>query len=104
MFEFPDDLKAAQARLELARAAHHAYLADLPKWTEPRPERTLPDGTVVPAEPGWNPDMHDQADRLIEAERQAAHAVWAHPFWKTLETGDIVDARTALKHLEPADA
>ncbi|MFB7476874.1 hypothetical protein [Kitasatospora sp. NPDC056184] len=40
---------------------------------------------------------------LEEAERQAAHAVWADEYWAGLSGGDRVAARSRLKHVgEPA--
>jgi hypothetical protein len=103
-FEFPDSLRAAQTALDDARAAYRAYRSALPKWAEPMAERTLPDGTAVPAEPGWTQEQRAEEKRLLEAERQAAHAVWAHDFWAEVPTGDVVDARNALKHVGPATA
>ncbi|MFD4661509.1 hypothetical protein ACFWP2_38535 [Kitasatospora sp. NPDC058444] len=42
--------------------------------------------------------------RLEEAERQAAHAVWADEFWAGLSGEDRVAARSRLKHTdEPAE-
>ncbi|MFF7459368.1 hypothetical protein [Kitasatospora sp. NPDC008115] len=48
--------------------------------------------------PCWRP-----AARLEEAERQAAHAVWADPYWSGLSGEDRVTARSRLHHTsEPA--
>lgn len=103
-FDFPDDLLAAQAVLDAARAAYGSYCGALPKWAEPMPERDLRGGATAAAEPGWSAEQRTEEARLLEAERQAAHAVWAHPFWASLSRGDVVDARTGLRHLPVAGA
>ncbi|WP_345695620.1 hypothetical protein [Kitasatospora terrestris] len=90
-FEFPEHLRAAQLALEEARAVHRAYREGLPVW----------DRTSEQVEDGWSEEQRAEEARLREAERVAAHLVWAHDFWKTVEVGDVVDARTALMHLEP---
>jgi hypothetical protein len=103
-FDYPADLQEAQRTLEAAQAERSAFLAAAPKWAEPLAERTLPDGTVAPAQPGWNEEQREQNRRLLTAEQDASQAVWAHPSWESLPAGDRVEARTGLKHPAPADA
>ncbi|MEV6210145.1 hypothetical protein [Kitasatospora sp. NPDC051914] len=95
-FDHPGDLREAQRALKAARDARSAFLALAPKWAEAVAERTLSDGTVVPAEPGWNEEQHQENRRLLTGEQEAALAVWAHPFRESLPAGDRVEARTNL--------
>ncbi|WP_431676019.1 hypothetical protein [Kitasatospora sp. KL5] len=84
-FDYPDDLQDAQRTLEVAQAARFAFLASAPKWVEPVAERILPDGTVVPAEPGWDEEQRRESHRLLAAEQEASLVVWAHPFWESVQ-------------------
>ncbi|MFJ7910658.1 hypothetical protein [Kitasatospora sp. NPDC096204] len=48
--------------------------------------------------------MLAESARLEEAERRAAHAVWADEYWVGLSGEDRVTARSRLKHAdEPAE-
>lgn len=97
--DFPADLVTAELRLRAARAAYSSYRAGLPKRTDPLPEVTLPDGTVVPSLPGWSEEDWARERELLEAERQLAEQIHGHPYWGTLEQGKLVARKTALKQV-----
>ncbi|MFJ6385915.1 hypothetical protein ACIQI7_38665 [Kitasatospora sp. NPDC092039] len=92
-FEYPDRLIEAQRALEAVQAERRAHLAALPAFT----------GDLEAAREGIAEEVLAESARLEEAERQAAHAVWADEFWAGLSGEDRVAARSRLKHVgEPA--
>ncbi len=97
-FEYPDRLIAAQQALEAVQAERRAHLAELPAFS----------GDLEAAREGIAEEVLAESARLEEAERQAAHAVWADEFWAGLSGEDRVAARSWLKHTgesaEPAAA
>ncbi|MEU1670438.1 hypothetical protein ABZ752_00200 [Streptomyces roseifaciens] len=102
-FDFPDDLREAQQQLHQARAELRAFLADpdLPwsvephdGWTDPQ-DRWYP--TQRPATTGWTEEQQQTAQALRARELELVIAVSGHPFWSTLDRGQVVAARMALK-------
>ncbi|MEU3559720.1 hypothetical protein [Kitasatospora sp. NPDC006786] len=91
-FEFTGQLRSAQRALAAARHERQAFLASLPRW----------DGDLAAAKQGLDDEQLAQSARLAEAERQAAHAVWADPYWKSLTGEDLVAARQQLGHIDDA--
>ncbi|WP_316521226.1 hypothetical protein [Kitasatospora brasiliensis] len=93
-FEFTDQLRSAQRALAAARQERQAFLASLPRW----------DGDLAAVKQGLGEEQMAQSARLAEAERQAAHTVWADPFWASLTGEDQVSARQQLSHIDDASA
>ncbi|MFF3457068.1 hypothetical protein ACFYXH_22650 [Streptomyces sp. NPDC002730] len=60
--------------------------------------------TSFPASPGWIKEQIDQYARLRRRLVRLSAAVITHPWWSGMPTGEQVDARMALKPLEPSDA
>ncbi|MFG3053604.1 hypothetical protein ACGFZP_22000 [Kitasatospora sp. NPDC048239] len=90
IFKYPDDLRAAQRALVVVRAERSAFFAVLPRWAD------LADGVGE----GLSDEQRAESGRLEEAERVAALAVYAHPFWAGLPA----EARTRLQHLDDESA
>ncbi|MFE7527644.1 hypothetical protein ACFU7Y_18285 [Kitasatospora sp. NPDC057542] len=72
------------------QAERHAYLAALPTWGS----------NLETVWQGMSEEQLAESARLAEAERQAAHAVWADGFWATLSGEDRVAARSQLQHVD----
>ncbi|MGW4893182.1 hypothetical protein ACWEQL_13085 [Kitasatospora sp. NPDC004240] len=97
-FEYPGRLIEAQRALMTLQAERRAFLAALPSFS----------GDLEAAREGLAEEQLAESARLAEAERQAAHAVWADARWAELSGEDRVAARSRLKHVgesaEPAVA
>ncbi|MGK4586133.1 hypothetical protein [Kitasatospora sp. HPMI-4] len=89
-FEFPGHLIEVQRALAAVQAERRDHLASLPAWN----------GGLGAARQGLSEEQLAESGRLEEAERQAAHAVWADGYWAMLSGADRVDARTQLKHID----
>ncbi|MER5354623.1 hypothetical protein ABT093_30365 [Kitasatospora sp. NPDC002551] len=81
-FEYPDRLIEAQRALAAVQAERRAHLADLPAWH----------GDLEAARAGLGDEALAESACLEEAERQAAHRVWADEFWAGLSGEDRVAA------------
>ncbi|WP_030814297.1 hypothetical protein [Streptomyces sp. NRRL S-337] len=107
-FDFPQDLVDAQAQLHKVRAELSALYARLPWSVEPLPgwTHTKESGHYYesnrPDSPGWTDEEKQQVNDLRARQMELVTTVFAHPFWASCP--DPVAARTALKHVEPADA
>ncbi|MEU6237797.1 hypothetical protein [Kitasatospora sp. NPDC047058] len=97
-FEYPGRLIKAQRALVGVQAERRAFLAALPSWG----------GDLEAAREGLAEEQLAESARLAEAQRQAAHAVWANAYWAELSGEDRVAARSQLKRVgesaEPAVA
>ncbi|WP_328335906.1 MULTISPECIES: hypothetical protein [unclassified Streptomyces] len=108
-YDFPPDLREAQAELHRIRAEHQELMRGLPRSVEPMDAVENPDhwyrrNHPLPASPGYTPDQREQADELQARLLEATVRVSTHPFWSSLSGGDLVAARMALKHVEAAGA
>lgn len=97
--EFPEDLLQAQHDWYAARDALAAVHARLPQRTDPQPEQTLEDGTVVPASPGWTQEDWAERDGCMERWRQLGETIQRHPHWAGYDKGKVVAAQSRLKQL-----
>ncbi|MFE3875483.1 hypothetical protein ACFXPX_13910 [Kitasatospora sp. NPDC059146] len=93
-FEFPFNLTGAQFKLAAVQAERRAFLAALPTWG----------GDLEAARQGLSEEQLAESARLEEAERQAAHAVWADHYWARLPVEDRVAARSQLQHIDEETA
>ncbi|MFD3519973.1 hypothetical protein [Streptomyces sp. NPDC058653] len=108
-YDFPDDLRDAQLRLHQASAAYRALCQALPWSVEPSPgwegdkqpysERRA---SMAPS-PGYTDQQKTDEARLRGEVLQLSLTVSTHPYWKTLETGTVVEARMTLKHVHDQD-
>ncbi|MGW2869935.1 hypothetical protein [Kitasatospora sp. NPDC001225] len=89
-FEYPDRLIEAQRALVAVQAEQRAHLAALPVFG----------GDLDAAREGLAEELTAESARLEEAERQAAHAVWADEYWSSLPGKDWVAARSRLQHTD----
>ncbi|WP_331737395.1 hypothetical protein OG520_44880 (plasmid) [Streptomyces sp. NBC_00984] len=110
-FPFPQDLLDAQVALDETRAACEKYAKTLPWSAEPMPgwesDKQLHSKYISakPDSPGYTGDQHAEVARFRARLLELSIAVSTHPFWGTVDHGDVVAARMALKHAhEPAEA
>ncbi|MFG2220474.1 hypothetical protein ACGFN1_37705 [Streptomyces sp. NPDC048685] len=110
-FPFPQDLLDAQAAVDETRAAYEEYAKTLPWSAEPMPgwesDKQLHSNYISakPDSPGYTEDQHAEVARFRARLLELSVAVSTHPFWGTVDHGDVVAARMALKHAhEPAEA
>ncbi|MGK5543310.1 hypothetical protein ACSNOH_00950 [Streptomyces sp. URMC 127] len=109
-FSFPQDLRDAQVQLHQARADLSSLLAGLPWSVEPMtgwttdPEHTRGYRSERSDSPGWTQEEQDAVAALRARVLELSVTVSTHPFWATVDRGDVVAARMALKHAheEPA--
>ncbi|MEU8708659.1 hypothetical protein [Streptomyces sp. NPDC048565] len=108
-FAFPQDLLDAQVALHETRAASEKHARTLPWSAEPTPgwegEKQL--HTFRPGRddsPGYTEEQHAEVARFRTELLRLSTVVSTHPFWETVERGNLVAARMALKHAhEPVD-
>ncbi|MFF1916154.1 hypothetical protein ACFVYE_32125 [Streptomyces sp. NPDC058239] len=110
-FDFPQDLLDAQIALHETRAAYEEYAKTLPWSAEPMPgwesDKQLHSNYISskPDSPGYTEDQHAKVARFRARLLELSITVSTHPFWDSVDVGDCVDARMALKHArEPADS
>ncbi|MFJ8943665.1 hypothetical protein ACIRG4_10400 [Streptomyces sp. NPDC102395] len=104
-FDFPSDLRAGQEELHQVRAELSALLKRLPWSVEPLDGFSDDGGwrkVERPASPGWTADEQAEVEKLRQREHELAVFVTCHRFWTEVATGDVVEARTRLKHAPPA--
>ncbi|MFJ8856659.1 hypothetical protein [Streptomyces sp. NPDC102437] len=108
-FPFPQDLLDAQIALDETRAASEKYAAALPWSAEPMPgwesDKQLHSNYISakPDSPGYTEDQAE-VSRFRARLLELSITVSTHPFWDSVEAGDRVGARMALKHAhEPAE-
>ncbi|GAA3797340.1 hypothetical protein ACFS5L_31645 [Streptomyces phyllanthi] len=102
-YDFPSDLLAGQEELHQVRAELLALLKRLPWSVEPLDGFSDDNGwrrIVRPASPGWTADEQAEVEKLRERERELAVFVSCHRYWAEVATGEKVDARMHLKHVE----
>ncbi|MER5503043.1 MULTISPECIES: hypothetical protein [unclassified Streptomyces] len=109
-FPFPQDLRDAQIALHETRAACEEYAETLPWSAEPMPgwesDKQLHSTYISskPDSPGYTEDQAAEVTRF-RGLLELSTTVSTHPFWESVEAGDRVAARMALKHAhEPAEA
>ncbi|NUK02596.1 hypothetical protein HRW23_20735 [Streptomyces lunaelactis] len=106
-YDFPDDLRTAQLDLHRTRAEYAALCRTLPWSVTPEPgwtseKHVLGDRVVsFPASPGYTAEQLAEEQRLRRRLLELSVTVSTHPYWATL-AGDVVDARSALKHADEA--
>ncbi|MEU2873048.1 hypothetical protein ABZ769_28260 [Streptomyces olivoreticuli] len=105
-YDFPPDLRAAQLELHQAYADLEALGRALPWSAEPMQGWTTKSGrvdddrvVVRPDSPGYTGEQKAELQRLRERLLELAAAVSTHSFWGTVDSGRVVDARMALKHV-----
>ncbi|MGW2844394.1 hypothetical protein [Streptomyces sp. NPDC001274] len=110
-FAFPQDLRDAQFALHQARAAYEEYAAGLPWSAEAMPgwegDKQLHSSyrSGKADSPGYTEEQRATVARFREELLRLSIEVSTHPFWDTVDTGDRVNARMALKHAhEPAES
>ncbi|MFD4862720.1 hypothetical protein [Streptomyces atratus] len=109
--DFPQDLLAAQLALHETRAAYERYAKTLPWSAEPMPgwegEKHLHSEyrSGKADSPGYTEEQAAKVARFQERLLELSIAVSTHPFWDSVDVGDRVEARMALKRAhEPAEA
>ncbi|MDK0525076.1 hypothetical protein [Streptomyces sp. ML-6] len=110
-YDFPDDLRAAQADLLETRAAYEQYAKNLPWSAEPMPgwesDKQLHSSyrSGKADSPGYTEAQAEEVARFRARLLELSIAVSAHPFWDSVDASDRVEARMALKHAhESAEA
>lgn len=109
-FSFPQDLLDAQVDLDQTRTASEDYAKTLPWSAEPMPgwesDKQL-HSTYVSAKPdslGYTEEQAAEVARFRARLLELSIIVAIHPFWDSVDAGDRVEARMALKHAhEPAE-
>lgn len=103
-YDFPQDLRDAQLALHQTRAAHDAHAATLPWSAEPMPgwesDKQLHSSyrSGKPDSPGYTEEQRATVDRFRAELLRLSIEVSTHSFWDTVDIGDRVNARMALKH------
>ncbi|MEU0134542.1 hypothetical protein ABZ172_10975 [Streptomyces sp. NPDC006296] len=108
MYDFPQDLRDAQLALHRTRTALDRCAAALPWSAEPMPgwqgEKHL--HTEYRSEkgdsPGYTPEQRDEIARLRTQLLDLSVTVSTHPYWATVDRGEAVEVRMALKHAHEA--
>ncbi|MFB8037740.1 hypothetical protein ACFC5Z_33415 [Streptomyces sp. NPDC056004] len=110
-YDFPQDLRDAQVALHETRAACEEYAKTLPWSAEPLPgwesDKQLHSNYISskPDSSGYIEDQAAEVTRFRARLLELSTTVSTHPFWDSVEAGDLVGARMALKHAhEPAEA
>ncbi|MFE7111693.1 hypothetical protein ACFU98_29715 [Streptomyces sp. NPDC057575] len=110
-FPFPQDLLDAQVALFETRVAYEEYAKTLPWSAQPMPgwegDKQLHSSYRSHKEdsPGYTEEQAAEVQRFQDELRRLSITVSTHPFWDTVDAGDRVEARMALKHAhEPAEA
>ncbi|MER8237019.1 hypothetical protein [Streptomyces sp. NPDC094049] len=106
-FAFPADLAQAQRDLHRAQADHAAHGRTLPWSADPDPgwPAVIHETTkkvLSPARepsPGYTSEQRADDDRLRALVLELSVVVSTHPYWATVERGEAVAARQALKTL-----
>ncbi|MFE6977028.1 hypothetical protein [Streptomyces sp. NPDC057682] len=104
MHDYPEDLRAAQVALHRTHADFDEYATTLPwsadpmpGWeTEKQPYSSFRSGK--PDSPGYTDEQRATVDQFRAELLRLSEAVATHPYWATLDRGDVVSARMALKH------
>ncbi|MFD7868033.1 hypothetical protein [Streptomyces sp. NPDC059783] len=109
-YDFPQDLRDAQVALHRTRAELDEYARTLPWSAEPMPgweaDKQLHSSyqSGKADSPGYTDEQRDTVDQYRAELLRLSVAVSTHPFWATIDRGDVVQARMALKHAhEPAE-
>ncbi|MFI8293253.1 hypothetical protein EAO71_31860 [Streptomyces sp. ms191] len=108
---FPQDLVDAQLRLHQARAEYAALCRALPWSVEPadgwpgtkHPHTGETTGGREPS-PGYTDEQKAEVGRLMALVRELTVTVSTHPHWATLDAGERMGARMALKGHRAAEA
>ncbi|MER5781316.1 hypothetical protein ABT104_06240 [Streptomyces mobaraensis] len=109
-FDFPEDLRAAQVALHRAHAELTALLEQLPWSVEPMkgwtadPEPARGYRSERPDSPGWTSEQKEAVAALRKRALELSVFVGTHAFWKTVETGKVVEARMQLKRIQQEPA
>ncbi|MFB7189405.1 hypothetical protein ACFCZT_29715 [Streptomyces sp. NPDC056230] len=102
--DFPQDLLDAQLALHQTWNAYEQYATTLPWSAEPIPgwegDKQLHSSYQSHKEdsPGYTEEQAAEVRRFQDELRQLSAKVVAHPFWESVDAGDRVAARMALKH------
>ncbi|MFF4248921.1 hypothetical protein ACFYY2_31270 [Streptomyces sp. NPDC001822] len=105
-YTFPADLRDAQIALLQARAALEQYTAGHPGSVEPMPgwkaEKQLHSDyrPEKPESAGYTPEQKVEVARLRKDALDLSVTVSTHPFWATVDRGEVVEARMALKRAQ----
>ncbi|MGW1409415.1 hypothetical protein [Streptomyces sp. NPDC002403] len=110
-FRFPQDLLDAQVALDDTRAAYEEYARSLPWSAEPMPgwegDKQLHSSYRSHKEdsPGYTEEQAAEVTSFRARLLELSIVVSTHPFWDTVDVGDRVEARMALKRAhEQAEA
>ncbi|MFI9028848.1 hypothetical protein [Streptomyces sp. NPDC053560] len=107
-YDFPEDLIAAQLEMHQARAEYRALCATLPWSATPQPGYERPEGYWYPFRredsPGYTEEQAEREEQLRARMLELSIQIGTHPYWGTLSGGDVVAARSALKHVHDAPA
>ncbi|MCL7382176.1 hypothetical protein [Streptomyces sp. 35G-GA-8] len=102
-YDFPQDLIDHETGLQQTRADYKALCATLPWSVDPAPgwksdKQPLSDYLAdVPDSPGYTDEQKKREAELRERLVDLSTAVTTHPYWATLDRGDVVEARMELK-------
>ncbi|MFF9593875.1 hypothetical protein ACF1FX_32605 [Streptomyces sp. NPDC014646] len=108
-YDFPEDLRAAQLALHQTRARYEEYATILPWSVEPLPgwegDKHLHSDyrSGKPDSPGYTPEQTAEVARFQEELLRLSVEVSTHPYWQSLSSSDLVDARMTLKHAHKPD-
>ncbi|MFJ4843194.1 hypothetical protein [Streptomyces sp. NPDC088746] len=103
-YDFPQDLRDAQLALHRAWSAYEQYSRGLPWSAEPmsgwESDKQLHSSyhASKPDSRGYTEDQHQEIARLRNELLELSAVVSTHPFWSTLERGEVVQGRMTLKH------
>ncbi|MET9592007.1 hypothetical protein ABZY45_13725 [Streptomyces sp. NPDC006516] len=103
-YTFPQDLRDSQLALHQTHAAYEQYARTLPWSADPMPgwegDKQLHSGyrSAKPDSPGYTDEQRQEVARLRAELLEMSIQVAMHPFWATLERGDVVEGRIALQH------
>ncbi|MEU1377994.1 hypothetical protein ABZ442_30720 [Streptomyces triculaminicus] len=107
-FNFPRDLREAQRDLHQTHAELTALGKTLPWSVEPHEGWARPKDhwcpSSRPATSGWTEEQKSAIAALRARALELSISVSTHPFWDSVETGRVVEARMALKRAHKAEA
>ncbi|MFH9656169.1 hypothetical protein ACH4MT_35510 [Streptomyces anulatus] len=105
-YDFPQDLRDAQIALHQAQSEYDQYVRTLPWSAGPMPgwqaDKQLHSDyrSAKPDSPGYTEEQHQQVAAYRKLLLELSAQVSTHPFWQTLDPGNVVPGRMQLKHVD----
>ncbi|MDQ0701101.1 hypothetical protein [Streptomyces sp. W4I9-2] len=109
-YDFPHDLRDAQIALHQAQSEYDQYVRTLPWSAGPMPgwqaDKQLHSDyrPAKPDSPGYTEEQHQQVAAHRKLLLELSALVSTHPFWQTLDLGNVVSGRMQLKHVDDQPA